>query len=227
DPTLSGLPRFWDQVGGLYAAGAQQSLGLDPFLATGAVPVLSASFKDVSPSRTQLPELQTDRCTGCGVCWSTCPEGAIDVSALSPAELLEAGMLAASKAGHATQALRPVIKRVAKAAKRAAAEDPSLTTTNTLFRAVFDPILQKAAADETKHAALEVAFASSVAQIEDLPISATDLLFHDPRAKAPGTGHLLSLSIDADTCKGCGLCVAACEDQALIAEPDTEARTEQ
>jgi len=227
DPTLSGLPRFWDQVGGLYAAGAQRSLGLDPFLATGTVPVLSASFKDVSPLRSQLPELQPDRCTGCGVCWSTCPEGAINVSALSPAELLEAGMQAASKAGHPTQALRPLIKRIAKAALRAAAEDPSLSTAGALFRAVFDPILEKAAADEAKYAALEVAFASSVAQIEDLPISATDLLFHDPRTKAPGAGHLLSLSIDADTCKGCGLCVAACDDQALIAEPDNEARTEQ
>lgn len=225
DPTLSGLPRFWDQIGGLYAAGAQQSLGLDPFLATGAVPVLSASFRDVSHVRTQLPELNPERCTGCGVCWSTCPEGAIAVSALSPAELLEAGMHAASKAGHASQALRPFIKKIAKAALRAASQDPSLSTAGRLFHAVFGPILEKAGPDAPRRAALEVAFVTSVAQIEDLTISATDLLFHDPRANAPEAGHLLSLSVDPDTCKGCGLCVAACDDEALTAEPDSEMRT--
>lgn len=226
DPTLAGLPRFWDQVGALYAGEAQGSLGLDPYLATGAMPVLSASFQDVSSVRENLPALAPERCTGCGVCWSTCPEGAIGAAALTPAQILEAGMQEAARCGHPSEALRPLLKKIGQAALRAAQVPDAPTTAGALLRSVFEPILDKAASDDRRRATLEVAFATSVAEIEDLPTSNTDIFLTRPSQTEPGGGRLLSLNFDPDTCKGCGLCVTACADGALTALVDSTERTE-
>jgi pyruvate-ferredoxin/flavodoxin oxidoreductase len=41
--------------------------------------------------------------------------------------------------------------------------------------------------------------------------------FYDmPESKQKGTGGLLSVTINPETCKGCNLCVAVCPDQALV-----------
>lgn len=71
--TYDSLSRFWDQIGILYRNGEQNDLTSDPFMAIGAVPPLTSSFRDLSDLRRKLPVFDAIACTGCGACWSACP----------------------------------------------------------------------------------------------------------------------------------------------------------
>ncbi len=92
DDHFASLPRFWDQAGVLYRDGMSDRLTAGPYLATGAMPPLSSTFNDLSDNRQTLPVLDTSLCTGCGNCWTHCPDSAIGVAALTPAALIDAGI---------------------------------------------------------------------------------------------------------------------------------------
>ena len=92
----------------MYRDGAAAELGPDPYLALGTVPPLASELRDLSPARRSLPRFDPVACTGCGHCWSRCPDAAIGATALTPAELLEAGIQASG-----ASALRPLAKPLA------------------------------------------------------------------------------------------------------------------
>ena len=92
DDNYASLPRFWDQTGVLYRDGMANRLTADPFLATGTMPPLSATFNDTSDRRSKLPTFDPTHCTGCGKCWTHCPDSAIGVVACTPAALIDAGI---------------------------------------------------------------------------------------------------------------------------------------
>jgi pyruvate-ferredoxin/flavodoxin oxidoreductase len=52
----------------------------------------------------------------------------------------------------------------------------------------------------------------------DLPLTATDPFFHEMHRIKKGSGELLLLSVDPRTCQGCGLCAAACPEEAIVIE---------
>jgi pyruvate-ferredoxin/flavodoxin oxidoreductase len=59
------------------------------------------------------------------------------------------------------------------------------------------------------------------AEFGALPVAVTKPFFHDAEAKKKDSAELLSLVINPDACKGCGLCVNNCEPDALQrGEPD-------
>ncbi|MBD3645861.1 MAG: 4Fe-4S binding protein, partial [Pseudomonadales bacterium] len=107
DNELDSLPRFWDQVGVLYHDNEADELTVDPYLATGTVAPLSATFRDLGSARRQIPVFDPETCTGCGKCWVACPDSAIGPLAISPAELINTGI----KTGSA-DALRQVANQL-------------------------------------------------------------------------------------------------------------------
>lgn len=86
------LPRFWDQVGVLYRNGETAEMMPDPYMATGIIPPLTSTFRDISVARERLPVFDPNSCTGCGDCWTSCPESAIGSVVISPTTLIEAGI---------------------------------------------------------------------------------------------------------------------------------------
>ena len=92
DDHYASLPRFWDQLGVMYRDGMSDRLTAGPYLATGTMPPLSSTFSDLSDSRRMLPDFDPTLCTGCGLCWTHCPDSAIGVGALAPAALIDAGI---------------------------------------------------------------------------------------------------------------------------------------
>ena len=49
----------------------------DPFAAFSAIPAATGIFRDMTNIRFEVPKLIADRCTGCGQCWTQCPDAAI------------------------------------------------------------------------------------------------------------------------------------------------------
>ena len=226
--TVDSLPRFWDQVGVLYRRGEEARLTPDPYLATGAVPALAGSLRQVERGRTVLPAFEPALCTGCGACWSACPDGAIAPVVLGAGQLLDQAMGRARRAGKSVDALRMAASKIAASVNQELASRVDTEAGGDaaeLFAAAFETTLAKMPLPEERKASLTEAFAAVRDELEGLPVSRTAPFFGEPEAAAKGSGELFLLAIDPDACKGCGVCVAGCEPEALRPVSDSAERT--
>ncbi len=226
--TVDSLPRFWDQVGVLYRRGDEARLTPDPYLATGAVPALAGSLRQVDRGRSVLPAFEPALCTGCGECWSACPDGAIAPVVLGAGQLLDQAMARARRAGKSVDALRMAASKIAAGVNQELASRVDTEAGGDaaeLFATAFEKTLAKMPLPDERKAALTEAFAAVRDELEGLPVSRTAPFFGAPEGEVKGTGELLLLAIDPDACKGCGVCVAACEPEALRTAADSADRT--
>ncbi|MBN2797717.1 MAG: 4Fe-4S binding protein [Deltaproteobacteria bacterium] len=202
------LSRFWSQVGDLLDQGEGDTLVPDPYLSSGLLPPLSATFRDASPSRKTLPVFLPERCTACGQCWASCPEAAVGPVALTGQGLLEAGMALAEAKGVRMDALKPIMGKLApRIAKGFQGENPP-TAAGEALEAAFAWLFPLLPMPEDRKVAIRQAFDAACAEVRDLPVATTPTLFG-------GANALLSLSINPDACKGCGLCAASCPEEAI------------
>ncbi|MBL3527353.1 MAG: 4Fe-4S binding protein [gamma proteobacterium endosymbiont of Lamellibrachia anaximandri] len=217
DDSYDSLPRFWDQTGILYRDGDLDSLTPDPYLASGLVPPLSATFKDHSGSRTLLPVFDPQTCTACGDCWSACPDGAIGVTALSPTTLINAGIGLAG-----ASALRPLAAklggRISALGRQNATQGGNAAD---LIREAFDWLQEKAPLAEDRRSTAESGIQDLEKLYGALPLAVTEPLFQAGEQTKKDGGELLALAINPDACKACGLCIAACQPQSLSIAPQT------
>jgi len=217
DDAYDSLPRFWDQVGVLYRDGAASQLAPDPYMAIGAVPPLLSAFRDMSPLRASLPHLDPDLCTGCGRCWSQCPEGAWGVVAATPSEVLEAAIPAA-EAG----ALRPLAGKPAERIGHSCRADGAKTTPlGGLVNAAYAWLQDQAPLPASRKQSMDTAVERLTAAIGCLPIAVATPSF----TETPGA--LLCLALNPNDCKSCGICVHACDAGALQPVAQTTEELEQ
>ncbi len=228
DGTYDSLPRFWDQVGILFRDGQLQELLPDPYLATGAVPPLTSTFNDLTPLRKRFPVWDPVACSGCGRCWSGCPDSAIGPLAGTVGRLIEGGMGLAAGDGVDVEPLRPVLGKLAgRVTKQLRAAEEAPVAFGPVLREAFDWFRAKAGMSAERLAPLEAAFDAVLRRMDDLPISGTHAFFADPEKEAAGSGEILTLSFNPDACKACGICASACPEQAVSMEPQTPVRIQQ
>jgi pyruvate-ferredoxin/flavodoxin oxidoreductase len=220
DDHVASLPRFWDQVGVLWRDGRQDQLTPDPYLASGTMPPLSSTFRDFSGARKTLPGFDPQLCTGCGRCWTHCPDSAIGVVAATPAALIETGIKLTGG-----DAVRQV---ASKLASRIVASNKSgeagATTFGPMLEDAFAWLEGKMPLAEDRKQAITEGLAGIAAQFGRLPVAVTESFFRQPEAQKKDSAELLSLVIDPDACKACGLCVSSCEPGALRMDPQDTGR---
>jgi pyruvate-ferredoxin/flavodoxin oxidoreductase len=185
----------------------------DPYLAAALVPALTSAFVDVSAKHALLPVLDTERCTGCGVCWSACPDSAIGAGALEPLAALDAAADAAGTQGTAAGALRRAHKHLAgRIASRLQAGE---AFGEELLRESFAWLLERMSVADDARADTEAAFEATLRHLLSVPSVACEAFFGAPESECKGSGQILHLAIDPRTCQSCGLCSAACPEDAL------------
>ncbi|MBD3334909.1 MAG: hypothetical protein GF355_05285, partial [Candidatus Eisenbacteria bacterium] len=221
DLRLDNVSRFWDETGVLYHSDDLEELSPDPYLSTGAVPPLSATFRDHTPARDMLPHFDPLPCTGCGRCWTVCPDAAIGPVAQGAEKLIESGMAQAKAHGHQPDALRAVAAKLAARAHREMRSDDPPATLGGALEPAFAWLIDKMAPAEDRRRELETAFGAVRDEIGALPVARTRPFLDEPEGKQSGSGELLSIAIDPGACKGCGACVAVCESQALTRRKQT------
>ncbi|MDM8567439.1 4Fe-4S binding protein [Candidatus Halobeggiatoa sp. HSG11] len=217
DDNYSSLPRFWDQVGVLYRNNEMEELTPDPYLTTGTIPPLTSTFHDLSIGRQMLPAFNPNTCTGCGQCWTRCPESAIGSIVISPTALLNAGIKLAS-----AEALQMITSKLAsnmhKQGRDKETENPYFAT---FIQTAFTNLKDKLPFNEERKQAANKAITALVNHVGELPIARTEAFFHEKERFQHDSGEFLSIVINSDACKACGLCIEACEPEALIAAPQT------
>ncbi len=211
---LADLAGFGDRAG----SDATELLP-DPFLAAGALPPLAAALSAPVPDRALLPAFDPALCTGCGDCWSACPDGAVGPLVLGPAALLDQGMRLAARRGRSVDKLRMVKSKLADAAGRqVAAGEAAGGSLGEVLDAAFGPLIDKMKLPDERKAQVREAYGAVREELAALPVARTAPFFD-------GAGDLLTLAIDPEACKGCGLCVAECEPGALTEVGDSPARS--
>ncbi len=213
DDRVASLPRFWDQTGVLYRDGRSDRLTADPFLATGSMPPLSATLSSSGNGRDWLPALDPAACTGCGKCWTRCPDSAIGVVASGPAALIDAGIRATG-----AEAVRQV---AGKLASRIISSNRKSESPPATFGQMLDEALgwldEKAPLPDDRKQAIQDGVAAISARFGALPAVITQAFFHDAEAQQKDAAELLSIVVNADACQSCGICIRACEPEALRA----------
>ena len=217
------LPRFWDQVGILYRKGETDDLTADPYMAAGTVPPLTSTFRDFSGARRMLPAFDPKECTGCGKCWTGCPDGAIGAVALTPGALIDAG-ISATGAGTLRQMGSKIAGRISSQGRSGKAGSG---TAGTLLKDAYAWLQEKAPLPADRKQAMDEAFDSVHGKLAALPVVLTGHFFKDLEAERKDSGALLSLAINPDACKSCGICIAVCEPGALKAEKQDAGRLDQ
>lgn len=218
DDQFDSLPRLWDQVGVMYNDGESDQLTADPYFATGTVAPLSSTFRNLSGTRSVIPVFDPSACTGCGKCWTACPDSAIGAVVMSPASLIDTGMRVASG-----ESLRQVSNQLATRMTAQARKGELASTAGDIFRNEFEWLKEKMSMTPEREEALSTAVNNIADGLAEMPLAVTDAFFHDAEKVKKDSGELLSLAINADVCKGCGICVEQCEPLALnLAEQNDE-----
>lgn len=209
--------RFWERVGYLHRTG-QDGLA-DPSAAVAEIPAATSAMRDMAPLRFQVPQFLAEKCTGCGDCWAQCPDSALPPLVNSVEDVLQAGIAALSN-GHTFDRLARITKHVDKEARRLLKSGPERSFSETLALA-YETVAGKIAGEPEARAALDAEFAPVAAALAEFPLARTEPFFTWPEKAEKGTGGLLSITVRPDACKGCGICVESCPEDALVSVEPT------
>ena len=218
DNQFDSVPRFWDQVGIFYQGGSSERFSPDPYLASGSIAPLSATFRDFSDQRGRFPEIDPEKCTGCGECWTACPDSAIAPVAISPANLIDHGIKVVGG-----DSLRQLAKQLTSRILSQARIQSLGANAGIVLREAYDWLSEKLDLTPERQEAVEEALDLVCDGVGSLPVSVTDVLFEQAEAKTKDSGELLSLVINPDSCKDCGLCEEVCAEEAILFQIQDEA----
>ncbi|MBI1734412.1 MAG: 2-oxoacid:acceptor oxidoreductase family protein [Candidatus Rokubacteria bacterium] len=211
-PGVGNPGRFWEGVGYMYATG-QDGLA-DPFAAISVIPAATGVLRDMTNIRFEVPEFLPDKCTGCGQCWTQCPDAAIPGVVNRVEDVIQAGLTAAAN-GRPLDRLRAIVRPLADETRRVLKAGP-FTTFAAALATAYGTVADKLGADAERRAALDADFAAVRTVLDDAPFAKTAAFFDVPEGKERGTGGILSITVNPEACKGCNICVEVCPDGALV-----------
>jgi pyruvate-ferredoxin/flavodoxin oxidoreductase len=215
--------KFWENVCFLCKTGSD---GLaDPFAAVSAMPAASSAIRDMTDVRFEVPQFIAEKCTGCAACWIQCPDSAIPGLVNSVDELLETAIAAAGES-RPVDRLKQISRHLAKETQATIASGP-LTSFGDVVASAYTTVAGKLGWDAERRTELDAQFEPVRAALAAFPVAKTRAFFDLPEAKEAGSGGLLSVTINPETCKGCNLCVEVCPDQALISVKQTDAMVQE
>lgn len=204
--------RFWEQVCSLCQLG-QDGIA-DPFAAISTMPAATGAVRDMSGVRLEVPDFIAERCTGCGQCWTQCPDSAIPGLVNSIEEVLSTA-IDASVNGLRMERVRPIAKHWAREARKLIDRDPAPPLAEVWAQS-YRIVTEKLGWDTERKAAAEPEFLVVNARLMEFPLARTKPFYDAVEAKQKGAGGLLSITISPEACKGCNLCVEVCPDDALV-----------
>jgi pyruvate-ferredoxin/flavodoxin oxidoreductase len=211
-PGAGNANRFFDQVCQVCAV-SKDGIA-DPFAAVSVIPAATGVVRDMSGVRMEVPTYLAEKCTGCGSCWVQCPDSAIPALVNRVSDVLAAAIETAAHGQALAHVRRIVPALVAETQAQLDAAPTALfheavSAAYPLVRATLDW-------SEADRQALDDEFVAVRAVVAELPVARTKPFWFVPEKSTKGTGGLLSLTINPESCKGCNLCVEVCPEGALV-----------
>jgi pyruvate-ferredoxin/flavodoxin oxidoreductase len=224
----SDIHRFWAQTGSMYAEGAGESVPADPFMSMSLMPAVSSHFRDMTSIRFEHPEFIAENCTGCGDCYTVCPDTAIPGLVNETGQVLDTVVKRLKKHGKKTEQLPRAVRRMEIKLRKMFAEAEETDSVAVIIDdAIEATIAEMAELPETDlpdygRQQLKEEFDEFRKELGDFQFALCRPYFTLPEKKQKGNGGLLSITIDPYTCKGCMECIEVCKDDALRPIKQTE-----
>jgi pyruvate-ferredoxin/flavodoxin oxidoreductase len=215
---LTDIHRYWEQTGSLYASGRANDNLADPFTALSAMPASTSLFRDMTGIRACHPEWIPENCTACGKCWTVCPDTALPGLVNDLSQVLDTAVAQVRKAGHDIVHLPAAVRALEAKLKPMLTEAGESASVRALLKTAMENLLEAQTQDRE---ALANEFEWLDEALGDFQFALTRPFYTLPEKDAPGSGGLLSITVNPYTCKGCAECIAVCEDEALIKVPQT------
>jgi pyruvate-ferredoxin/flavodoxin oxidoreductase len=212
---ISDIHRFWEQTGNFYARGQGNDNLTDPFISLGVMPAASSLFRDMTGIRFEHPQWIPENCTACGDCYVVCPDTAIPGLVNEVQQVLDTVVARLKKQGHTINHLpraTRLLERKLRTLFNMAAETDSVAT--LLEQGIGETIAGYDLPEAEKPQLIEE-FALFQGEIGSFQFALSRPFFTLPEKDRPGSGGLLSITVDPYRCKGCMECVAVCADDAL------------
>jgi len=221
DGGISDVHRFWEQTGSFYINGQGEENLADPYIGLGIIPASTGVFRDMTQIRFEYPQYVAENCTACGNCFSVCPDSAIPGLVNSISDVFQTTVSLIETRGQPTVYLRRAARDVEKR-----------------LHALIEPLGESAEVDKLLEQSLLAALSDSELEgenkerleqelgwfrqaIGDFQFAITKPYYLNLEKKAKNSGGLFSITINPYTCKGCMECIEACNDDALVATPQT------
>ncbi len=213
--------RIWGEVVQPRAAGESSPQGPDPYITVGTVPPGTSTFHDGSAGRDRLPVIDTAACTGCGRCWTVCPDSALAPIVIGTHALLDAAAERAGTSGPAADRLRRGHKHLAGRVDKIVSSADAPVGPTDAFTTAYEWLVPQLGAPDDELGDLRAAFDATLSAVSPLPMSVTEPFFRTPHRAAKGTGAMLGIALNPQACKGCGGCAEVCADDAIGITPQT------
>lgn len=217
DGTIFDPVRFWTESGYLKETGRRGEGFPNPYLSAGMVPARSSAVRNLSLYREKVPSLIAERCTGCGECWTGCPESALPSMVQEPLAFIKAAIENCKKAGQDMMQLDRVADPFAKQAYKLILKDDlnRYTTMGSLLDDAFKRLVDMMALKDDKKTAIQSEYANFRKQLAELPVVKTETFLNSAESSEKGSGLLLSITPDPAACKECGICAEVCPESAI------------
>jgi pyruvate-ferredoxin/flavodoxin oxidoreductase len=215
----SDIHRFWAQTGSSYASGGGDSVPADPFMSMSLMPAVSSHFRDMTSIRFEHPAFIPENCTGCGDCYTVCPDTAIPGLVNEVGQVLDTVVSRLKKAGKPAELLPRAVRQMEMKLKKLLAEAAESDPVDEIIADAIEATI--AEADDKD--AMRAEFDDFRAELGDFKFALCRPYFTLPEKQQAGGGGLLSITVDPYTCKGCMECVEVCNDDALRPVTQTKA----
>jgi len=221
----SDIHRFWEQTGNFYARGMGSDNITDPFIGLGIMPAVSSLFRDMTGIRFEHPEWIAENCTACGNCYTVCPDTAIPGLVNDVGQVLDTVVKRVKKHGHRTEHLPRAVRKMEQHLRAGMSGAEETDSVAALIEDAIETTIRDS--DAEVRPALTEEFANFSEELDGFQFALSRPYYTLPEKKQPGSGGLLSITVDPYTCKGCMECVAVCDDDALRPVPQTPDSTRQ
>jgi pyruvate-ferredoxin/flavodoxin oxidoreductase len=223
DIPLTDIHRYWEQTGSLYASGRANDNLADPFTALSAMPASTSLFRDMTGIRASHPEWIPGNCTACGKCWTVCPDTAMPALVNDLSQVLDTAVAEVRKTGHQIGHLPGAVRALEARLRPMLTEAGESASVRTIMTAAMEKLIEEQTEDR-EGLIRELGWLEEA--LGEFQFALTRPFFTLPEKDAPGSGGLLSITVNPFTCKGCAECIAVCEDDALIKVPQTSESVE-
>jgi len=222
DSGISDVHRFWEQTGSFYLSGQAEENLADPYVALSLIPASSGVFRDMTNIRFDYPRYIPENCTACGNCFSVCPDSAIPGLVNDFGDVFASAINHIERNGNPTQHLRRAARDLEKSVRGMVETLGEDAPVGKLIRKAINLQVEAAADDPNRQTQLKKEFDWLLDVIGDFNFAITKPYYLTREKKQPGSGGLFSVTINPNTCKGCMECVEVCDDDALVATPQTK-----
>jgi pyruvate-ferredoxin/flavodoxin oxidoreductase len=212
---MTDIHRFWEQTGSFYARGMANDNITDPFIGLGIMPACSALFRDMTQIRFQHPEWDPEACTACGKCYTICPDTAIPGLVNTVGQVLDTVVQRVRKHGGEIEHLPKAVRLIERRLHATLAEAQETDSVNAMLDDAIALTLKETDLEGDDKQQLERELDGFKKELNGFPFALSRPHYTLPEQDKPGSGGLLSITINPYTCKGCMECVTVCDDDAL------------